>query len=694
MIAKTVKKNGLVKIDIDGEIFEPVAFMTYRPDARTFADFQRAGVRFASFGAYAPDHGINEYAGLFPMTPNHFWIGEDTYDFSEIDRNLEMICPTGKEMFVFPRVYLNTPSWWERKYPEELCCDDAGMALHESFASEQWREDAARALRALMDHINGSKWRDCVVGYHIAAGSTEEWTYHHYTGEIFRLDYSAPNHKKFVAWLEKKYETVEALNASWKKAYVDFSKAEFPSTLARCYSLNGALRDVEREMQTIDFWQYTNELFAETIVYFCHVVKEYSQNTRLAGAFYGYNIFLIHPDKGHFALSKVLESPDVDFIAATGNHPEPGGAWTSNATLSSPGLRGKLFFCEGDIRTHLTRPLGERLPHVVSKNNYYKTPVWRPLASMELSISAIKKASARVLTDGVAVWWFDMFGGAFDCAEIMHLFELFVKQMQLRTEAPLKRDIAYVIDEEALRYLRRNDSPADDLNRKQIDSMSHMGAPFDMYEAQDLLCDDFPEDQYRLVILSGFLHPTKEIRGAIDQKLRKKGKTLLWCQFTDDSLSGAVTLYDPYAVAVRGQFKDTCFPETAVSAPRFAESMREEGYCLATVAGSTEPAVMAFEGERETNIVSIVPNLPANLLRDIATIAGAHLYTRKDDVIYAGGNFIGIHACTAGEKRIQLPFPVKALVEVETGERPFLFDGIHTDIEMKEFETRLYRIET
>ena len=163
-------------------------------------------------------------------------------------------------------VYLNTPSWWEEKYPEELCCDDAGMALHESFASERWREDAARALRALMDHINASKWCDCVVGYHIAAGSTEEWTYHHYTGEIFRLDYSAPNHKRFVARLKAKYQTVEALNASWKKAYTAFEKAEFPSTLARCYALRGAVRDVEREMQTIDFWQYTNELFAETIV--------------------------------------------------------------------------------------------------------------------------------------------------------------------------------------------------------------------------------------------------------------------------------------------------------------------------------------------------------------------------------------------------------------------------------------------
>lgn len=694
MIAKTVKQNGYVKIDIDGKIYDPVAFMTYRPDARIFADFQRAGAHFASFGAYAPDHGINEYAGLFPMTPNHFWIGEGRYDFSEIDRNLAMIAPTGKEAFIFPRVYLNTPSWWEKAHPEELCIDDAGVALHESFASEVWREDAARALRALMDHINASIWRDCVVGYHIAAGATEEWTYHHYAGEIFRLDYSAPNHRKFVAWLKNKYQTVASLNDAWKKHYRDFSDVEFPTTLARCYALNGSLRDTEREMQTIDFWQYTNELFADTITYFCRVVKEYSNHTRLAGAFYGYNIFLIHPDKGHFALSKVLDSPDVDFIAATGNHPEPGGAWSSNATLHSAALRGKLFFCEGDIRTCLTKPLGEQLPHVVSKNNYYKTPVWAPLPSMELTVSAIKKACARVLTDGVAVWWFDMFGGAFDAPEIMKLYADFVRCMREREKTPLLRDVAYIIDEGALRYLRRNDSPADELNRKQIDSLSRMGAPFDMYEAQDLTKEDFPADQYRLVILSGFIHPSDEIRDAIDRRLRKKGKTLLWCQFTSDDLCGTTTVYSSHAAAVRGKFRDICFPEAPVSCPRFHTDALEGAYPLAAFDGDGQPSVLAYDGEREINIVSVVPNLPPELLREIATIAGAHVYTRKGDIIYAGGNFVGIHACTAGEKRIQLPTFAKALVDTETGERPLLFDGIYTDIEMKEFETRLFKIET
>ena len=77
MNAKRIIVDGLAKIKVNDKIVEPCAFMTYRPDARIFADFQRADIPFASFGAYAPDHGINHYAGLFPMAP-HFWVGEDT----------------------------------------------------------------------------------------------------------------------------------------------------------------------------------------------------------------------------------------------------------------------------------------------------------------------------------------------------------------------------------------------------------------------------------------------------------------------------------------------------------------------------------------------------------------------------------------------------------------------------------------
>lgn len=693
MYARRVTKDGFVKIEVNGEVIEPVAFMTYRPSARIFSDFRDAGVRFASFGAYAPDHGINHLAGLFPMT-EHFWVGEDQYDFSRVDRDLETICPNGNEMYVFPRVYLDTPAWWNEKYPNELCRDDMGEGLYESFASERWREDASRALVALMDHISTSRWKDCVVGYHIAAGSTEEWTYHGYENMEFRADYSEVNRHRFCDWLEKKYGTVEALNRAWGSAYAEICEARLPNVLQRCYASKGAIRDGARERHAVDFYAYMNEMFAECIVHFCRTVKEHSNGAMLAGAFYGYNIFLIHPDKGHFALSKVLESPYVDFIAATGNHPEPGGAWSSNATLNSAARYGKLFFCEGDIRTSLTRPLGEMLPHVVSRNNYYKTPVWAPLASMELTVSAIKKASARVLTEGVAVWWFDMFGGAFDDERVMCLFKNFCMRMKERKAEPLHRDVAFIVDETGVFHMRRNDSPAAEINRTQVDELSRMGAPADMLEAKDLLRDDFDASQYRLIILSGFLSPSEEICRAIDGKLRGGGRTLLWCQFSSDSVTGIETEYDSTSPLMRGEFKNRCFPQEAVSCPRFAKKSLTGGYPLAFFEGTQEPSVLAFpRADGGNEIVSVVPALPSDLLREIANVTGVHVYTGKGDVIYAGGNYVALHAVTAGEKRIHFPHRIRSLTDTDTGEKMFLFEDTYTDFEMEQYETRVFKVE-
>ena len=241
--------------------------------------------------------------------------------------------------------------------------------------------------------------------------------------------------------------------------------------------------------------------------------------------------------------------------------------------------------------------------------------------------------------------------------------------------------------------MRRNDSPSEYINKQQVDEISRMGAPVDMIEARDLLKESFNPDQYRLIILSGFLSPSEEIRRVIDEKLRKNGRTLLWCQFTPDDLTGEATVYDPYGPMTQGVFANERFPEKAVSCPRFSASSLDGAYPLAFFADDGAPSVLAFERNGYREIVSALPCLPSELLREIARIAGGHIYTRRGDIIYAGGNYVAIHARSAGEKRICLPCPVKSLTDTQTKEQPFLFNGVYTDVEMKEFETRIYKIE-
>ena len=45
---KLTRKNGVLKVDIDGEIIEPLSFKSFRPTERNISDFARAGVKLFS----------------------------------------------------------------------------------------------------------------------------------------------------------------------------------------------------------------------------------------------------------------------------------------------------------------------------------------------------------------------------------------------------------------------------------------------------------------------------------------------------------------------------------------------------------------------------------------------------------------------------------------------------------------------
>lgn len=682
MIAKLVRHNGYMQISVNGKLLPPTACMTYNPNARTYRSFQEKQTPFASVGVYATDEGFNDLSGMAAFGPG-YWVGEDQYDFTEVDRTLRLIAPEGTEAFIFPRVCLDCPSWWAERHPEELCRDERGAPQRESFASERWRADAAQALRALMEHIDRSVWKECVIGYHIACGSTEEWTFHHPTDAEYRMDFSEPNRRAFIRWLRDKYRSVDRLNEAWRTRMTCFDEATFPTLLERCYGLNGALRNAELEMKAIDFWLFTSWLFADTIAMLCRTVKEYSGGNLLTGAFYGYIGYMYRPEKGHFAVEDLLRCPDVDFLAST----------VFAGPANSLNLHDKLFFQEGDVRTCLTRPIRDTLPQCDPGNGYFDRPVWQPLPSMEASLSRLKSVCARVLTGPMGVWWFDMWGGWFDAPEMMDLFGRFNRWMAERVAEPLKSEIAVITDENGLMYLPRTNCPAAYTLDRQREELSRLGAPYDFYEASDLLDERFPFDQYRMVILLDFIHPSETLEQVIDSRLRKNGRTLVWGHLSRAGIAGMQTEYCRFDPPRRGDYEGALFPDVPVSCPRFRLDALSDAYIYACFQDTAEPCVCARQSEDGCDVLSLLPALPASLLREIARMAGVHLYTFQDDVVYAGGNFVAIHALTAGHKRILLPAHVKALTDAETGLSMSLYKQLYADFDMRESEVRIFRVD-
>ena len=708
MIAKLDKKNGRIVFNINGELIEPTGIMTYKPDSGELPKFRQEGARIFFFGAYACDKGINNLAGLRPFTPSYF-TGENQYDFTEIDRTMELVAPEGTDAYIILRVYLSTPTWWEEKYPEELCRNRRGEAVRESFASEKWREDMWGALKALIDHINGSKWKERVIGYHIASGSTEEWTYHGRELGMGDVDYSENCKKLFRNWLTKKYGSLEEINKAWNTSHSALDGIQIPAVHRRQWVLNGIIRDPEREQDVLDYYDFCAAHFVDTIDFFCKRVKEYTDNTLLTGAFYGYILSNPKADRHHNDLYDLIRSPYVDFIATTHGH-APG--WPYTTAKDSIHFHNKLFVSEADIRTCLTKTPEQTLPHIVPDNRYYTRPeIWLGPDTIEDSVSNLMRTSARVLTGMNGVWWFDMFGGWFDHPKMMEVIRKHTELAREQTEGPLKPEVALIIDEDGLKYFPKGLRTAWDACDGQRQQFTFCGAPHHVYVADDLAEDNFPVDDYKCYVFIQFCHPKEHIVRAINEKLKGGGRTLFWNHFAgieNRDLTDFSVTYDAFDPEMQCEISDLYFPTfksayeyaktgdlyyppRAASCPRFAEEEKHGSYVLGNFKDTNEPALLWKQFEDYASVYSLLPCIPYQILREVIAMSNGHIYSRTGDVLMAGGRYVAIRAMSDGEKRIHFPFPVSKVVDAYTDEEMVIND-LYIDFEMKEKETRIFRV--
>lgn len=80
------------------------------------------------------------------------------------------------------------------------------------------------------------------------------------------------------------------------------------------------------------------------------------------------------------------------------------------------------------------------------------------------------------------------------------------------------------------------------------------------------------------------------------------------------------------------------------------------------------------------------------MVREALLLSGGHIYCHSGDDIHAAGDFLTIHACSDGVKRIYLPRMGKAF-DLFTGER-LPGTELWAEMEMKAGESRMLRLET
>ena len=443
MKAEIIKKNGTLRICVDGETLPPDAYITYYTDKNRYSDFAGVGYKLYSVPLFFSSKTLNENSQA-PCFGSPIFDGDEP-NFKAIDDDFHKILDACPDALIFPRVNVSLNETWERANPDELC--DTGMVeLHRPcFSSDKWAEESMRLYGIVLDYIEASDYADRVIGYQFAAGNTEEWFPHDMKGSIGKR-----SREKF---------------------------AEYCSA--------NKLEDTEANM-----YAFLSDIVAKRICDLAEFTKKKVGKDKLVGTFYGYTFECEGRTTCHHSLDKVLECPHIDFLCSPVSYAVDRALGRDHACmLPCDSLRehGKLYFAENDTRTHLTIVPYPDIP-------YFQNPVFKP-KRFDDTAEMLKLHYARALVHGYAHWWFDMWGGWYNDETYMAEMKEFLDISKSAVDKPMGSvsEIAVFIDEKANKF-----RPGGALAYVCRESLGKIGTPYDCYLASDY---EQVKDRYKAVIL-------------------------------------------------------------------------------------------------------------------------------------------------------------------------------------------------
>jgi len=705
VVAEVRTHTGAPTLFIDGKPNSAMVYMTYNPTLKYFREFGEAGVHIYSFPSTCSRHTWPGFARQAWLAPG------DHFDFSQLDEQIIRILEADPEAYVFPRVYVNSPDWWDKLHPDQLVLFDEGKGpelYHEteskpcpSWASEIWRQDTAYALTRYIEHIRSAPYADRVIGYHVASGTTEEWMYWGANDGKY-CDYSPPTLAAFRDWLRRKYETDDRLRKAWGDANVTFESAAIPPFQKRKAAEHLEFRDPVAARDAIDLDLFLSDLTAETICYFARVVKQATNGQSLFGTFYGYVLQLFEQrqqNAGHLAPQAVWDCPDVDFLTSPTSYAfrNLGDGYSHFMSLTdSVKLHGKMWFDENDIRTWLTGGApGE----------------WGKQETYEGSRAMQEREFANVIGNACGKWWFDMGGGWYDDPRLLADIGR-MKAVADRTVAwdrsPVS-EVAFIVDPQSLAYLKTDNSVSTWFMLQQLPQLGRLGAPFGYYCIEDL--PNVPRQ--KLYILANCWAPTDRQREIIEQRVKRDGAWALWLYAPGllrengldekgmQDLTGLRLRYAEEAAPLKVALSAGEEPLLRGLSPGLTygtdQSLGPVVYAddpgatvLGKLVGSGRGGLVMRRFPTWTSVHSAAPVLPAKLLRNLASAAGAHLYVDSDDAIYANRSLLSLTVDAPGPRTVRLP-KAATVEDLLTG-GTVATNALQFETEMPAKSTRLWRL--
>ncbi|QEH37807.1 hypothetical protein OJF2_63980 [Aquisphaera giovannonii] len=583
-------------------------------------------------------------------------------DWTAVDLACREVLDANPRALLLPRVGMMPPEWWLKEHPGDRMQWEDGRRDMVVVASPSYRRDAAERLLALVEHLEAA-FGDRIAGYHPCGQNTGEWFYEA-TWNPKLSGYAPADVSAWRRWLTGRYRDDRRLQAAWHDRGVSLGAAAVPAPALRHASPAGVLRDPLREQALIDWAEFQQDAMSDCVRDLAHAARVGSKGRKLILFFYGY-VFEFGPvangpaTSGHYALRRVLDSPDIDVLCSPISYFDRGLGQSGPAMTAaeSVALAGKMWLCEDDTHTYLA---AQDFP---GSTDHVRT--------LEETNHELLRNVGQEAVRNFATWWMDLGAtGWFNDPGMWREMDRLkaIDEPLLEHPEPFRPEIAAVIDE---RSMLATAPAAAAVTRPGIyevrAGLARVGAPYGQYLLDDVLAGRVRAKLY--VILNAWRLSASE-RATLSGRLR--GSTVVWCH-----APGYLDGDRPSPEAMRALTGFHLVPTSAHAKAGPTEAGRRLGILRAfgpdqpiqplfAAAGLPDGQVLAAYPDGSASVARIdtadgprffvgTPGPTAEVLRTAARAAGVHLFTDTDCNVYARGPFVVLHASQDGPITVQAP---------------------------------------
>jgi hypothetical protein len=624
-------------------------------------------------------------------------------DTSYIDALCAYILEANPQALLIPRIKIDAPAWWLKAHPDDQMQWQGNVNAKEnvsphpvSIASQLYRKEAAQRLGDLVDHLE-TVYGDHMAGYHIAAQNTNEWFYNGTWWNAYS-GYAPVDLAEWRAWLHAQYPADADLQKAWNDPAATCDTAPVP-TLAEHRRPTKDLLDPVDDRMLLDWNNFRQEDMTGALCDLAHLVREKTNGRKLVLSFYGYLFeFAQAPSgaavSGHYNLRRLLDSPDLDILCSPISYFDraAGESAPAMSTPESVELAGKLYLMEDDTSTYL---------------NYLDPPGAEARATtLEQTNQLLLRNGAEVALRNLGTWWMDLCQiGFFDDPRMWAMLDNFrpVEEEMLRLAQPFHPEVAAVIDEKNMRQLTAAGRPLGMAIAESRAAFGRMGAPYGQYLNDDVLAGRVPWAK-----LDVFLSPWRMTQAERTKLLEAtQGKVKVWGYapgYDDGDTVSLAAMKELTGFQVR-----LAHPQTGVVTPTeagtklgllapFGSALLHPAFAvndagpdekLATFDDGSTAIALRKTGDGGTSLFVGTPDFTPELLRMAAQIAGVHLYSRSNAVVYANGPYVAIHAVQDGPLAVDFGQPGE-IIDALTGK--MVGTGPSIDLPIKKGETRVFML--